>query len=200
MFSLCIGLSMMVCSCSLFNSDVKKPIATETSPTTTGTAATGTKESTDVASEETTTTAAVESTSLPTPVAITVTVPDGWTKVDGFGLAAQYAKVTASFMVIQEVYFSSNDLDEIVLQAQSVFSASFDNVVYIGDVKTLTLDGYDARQFILTCDFSGITMKYEYNYVRIGEQIYSVIFADLASTYDDLNPDFEQIRNNIQFG
>jgi hypothetical protein len=188
---MCIALSLMLSSCNLLGSD-KKTDATEESKSADESVATDSEDSTDATDADT--------TSLPSTIAITAPVPDGWTAIEGSVIPVQYSNFTASFMVMKEVYFSSNNLDEVVTQAQAIFTESFDNVEYIGDVKTLTIDGYDARQFIFTCELMGLSMKYQYNYIKIGEDIYSVIFADFATTYEDMAPDFEQILTDIQFG
>jgi len=193
---LILALSMMVCSCGLGKS-VK-------STTTDDTTAASTEKVTDAttadASVATTGETVPDTTLAPTAVQINATLPDGWTKVEGSSLPVQYSKVTASFMAMQETSFPTTDLDKDVDLAKGIFSSTFDNVVYIGEVKTLTIDGNDARQFVFTCDAYGITMEYEYNYVKVGDSLYSVIFADLADTFPNLTADFDAIRSSVTFG
>ena len=200
LFFLCIALSVMVCSCGNSKPDTTKSDATDKSAAAEITEADETEAPEDTTAEDTVAATVGDTTAALSDIAISATVPDGWTKVEDSTLPLQYMKSTASFMVMQEVYFSSNSLDDVVVQAQSIFSDTFDNVEYIGDVTTLTIGGNDARQFTFTCEFSGFVMEYEYNYVKVGEDIYSVIFADLGDTFPALVPEFEQILGTVQFG
>jgi|GEM_PF-707825 len=143
-----------------------------------------------------TTTAAA---TVPAEVVVSITPPDGWAPVEGSVLPVQYMKGTASFMVVHELYFSSTNLDTVVEEAKGMFSGQFDNVEYIGDPTTITVDGFEARNFIWTCDMSSIAFKYNYTYVKVGESIYSIVLADFEETYDSLSADFDQILTDIKF-
>lgn len=151
---------------------------------------------TDESAAAATTTAAA---TVPTEVVVSITPPDGWEPVEGSVLPVQYMKGTASFMVVHELYFSSTNLDTVVEEAKGMFSGQFDNVEYIGDPTTITVDGFEARNFIWTCDMSSIAFKYNYTYVKVGESIYSIVLADFTETYDSLSADFDQILTDIKF-
>lgn len=193
---LILALSMMVCSCGLGKS-VKS--------TTTGALD---SKSTEKVTDATTADASVattgetvpDTTLAPAAVQINATLPDGWTKLEGSPYPVSYSKVTATFMATQETSFPTTDLDKDVDLAKGIVSDTFDNVVYIGDVKSLTIDGNDARQFTFTCDAFGISMEYEYNYVKVGDSLYSVIFADFAYSFPNLTADFDAIRSSVTFG
>ncbi len=189
---LCIAMTLSLCSC---NSQKDTAATTKSAENTTAAAA---AEATAEASAAQATTAA--NSPADSDIVISITPPDGWTPVEGTVLAAQYMKNTASFMVTHEVYFSSTDLDEIVTQAKGMFTDSFDKVEFAGDTETLTVDGNDARRFIFTCEVSGMAMKYQYIYVLVGDNVYSLLFGDLAATYDDISADSEQIIADIKFG
>lgn len=193
---LCAAMTLSLCSC---NSQKEAAAATKSAENTIAAAA-ETTAAQEAAEASTAQAATVANSPAGSDIVISITPPDGWTPVEGTVLAAQYMKNTASFMVTHEVYFSSTDLDEIVTQAKEIFTSSFDKVEFIGDTETLTVDGNDARRFIFTCEVSGMAMKYQYIYVLVGDNVYSLLFGDLAATYDDISADSEQITADIKFG
>jgi len=193
---LCAALTISICSCG---SAAGK---TETTKAAEDTTIEETAEET--ASEETEMTAGLTTVqtapvSTVPDITVTITPPDGWVKVENSVILAQYTKSTASFMVSNESYFSSTNLDDVVTEAKGIFSDSFTNVEYIGDTETITVDGHDARKFFFTCEFGTIPFKYEYIYIKIGDGIYSIVFGDFEETFDALAPDIEKILTDIKF-
>lgn len=156
--------------------------------------------SADPASEEST---AAETDSTDTEVSkevkITITPPEGWEPVEGSTVPVQYLKNTASFIVKNEDFFSSKDLDVVVEEAKAAFSDTFDNVQYLGDVETATIDGKDARILQFTCEVSGMSMKYKYAYLVADGVVYAITFGDLAATFDSLSADYDTILADIKF-
>lgn len=131
-------------------------------------------------------------------VNIKVTMPDGWTAVAGSVLSVHYMKDTCSTMVKEEK-FGSKNLDDIVLEAKGIFSKTFENTKYIGEVEKITVDGFDGRKFLMTCDVSKLNMKYEYVYLSVNDHIYVITFGDFVKTFDIHTEDYRQILKNISF-
>lgn len=131
-------------------------------------------------------------------VNIKVTMPDGWTAVTGSVLPVHYMKNTCSVMVKEEK-FSSKNLDDVVLEVKGIFNKSFENTKYIGEAEKITVDGFDARKFLMTCDVSKLNMKYEYVYLSVNGHIYVIVFGDLSKTFDSQIQDYQQILEGISF-
>ncbi|AGA68814.1 hypothetical protein Desdi_1303 [Desulfitobacterium dichloroeliminans LMG P-21439] len=129
---------------------------------------------------------------------ILITPPSGWEKVTGSVLPVQYMKNTASFMVKKE-NFSGKTLEAVVQEAKGYFEGSFDNVKYIGQSEKISIGGIDAQKIMFTCMVSKMQMKYEYVYLLEGTDVYAITFGDLASSFDSLSADYEQILSNIRF-
>lgn len=131
-------------------------------------------------------------------VAIEITPPDGWTKVEGSVLPVQYMKGTASFMVKAEP-FSSTNLDDVVKEAIGIYQNSFDNLKVQGEIEPFTVDEKDARKLTFTCPISKLNMKYLFVYLFAADKTYVITFGDQESTFDTLAADYETILNNIRF-
>ncbi|MFA6940135.1 MAG: hypothetical protein WCQ54_04025 [Clostridiaceae bacterium] len=131
-------------------------------------------------------------------VNIKVSMPDGWTAVAGSVLPVHYMKDTSSTMVKEEK-FSSKALDDIVLEVKGIFNKTFENTKYIGEVEKITVDGFDGRKFLMTCNVSKLNMKYEYVYLSVNDHIYVITFGDFAKTFDSHTQDYQQILENISF-
>lgn len=130
---------------------------------------------------------------------IVIQPPSGWERVQGSVLQVHYLKGTASFMVKEEPAFTSKTLDGIVGEAKKKFEAAFKNVSYAGDVKTVSVDGKDARAFIFTCKVSSLNMKYEYVYLLAGGKTFAITFGDMEDQFDSLSADYAQILKDIRF-
>lgn len=156
------------------------------------------KEGTKSSGQAQTTDKASAPTKSTDEIKISVSPPEGWEPVKGSVLQVQYMKNTASFMVKDE-NFTGKTLDEVVAEAKGYFEKSFKNVAYVGDAQTITVDDLDARKIIFTCTVSNMQMKYEYVYLFVGKDVYAITFGDLASSFDTLTADYEQILNNISF-
>lgn len=133
---------------------------------------------------------------------ITVTLPDGWTKVEGSVLEHQYGKGTASFMIKNESVLNKKDIDVAVSEAKTQVSDFFDNAT-LSETESLTIDGVDARSFTFTyaVNAAGMTihMKAQQVYVMIDEKCYMIFLGDMLSTYDALSADFQAILAGIRF-
>jgi len=196
-FCLASVIAFSVTACQPKNSNVSESTSAA-APTSETTEETTAEETTAAASTEVTEAETTATTAAPVDVTITAEVPDGWEPVEGSVAILQYLKVTSSFIVTEETYFKSGELDKIVIEAKDVFSKSFDNVVFEGDPETLTVAGQDARQIVFTCDISDMSFKYRILYVSAGGRIFSFLFADLAETFDSMTGDYDAILAGTQ--
>lgn len=193
---LCLAAAVSIAACQPKNAAVSSSSSAVSSETT--------KETTR---EETTAASTAEETEAPTtattaaPVDVTVTadMPDGWEPVEGSVAELQYMKNTSSFIVTKERYFKSTNLDLVASEAMGIFSNSFDNVVYGGNPEVLTVGGQAAKQIVFTCDVSNMSFKYQIVYVSVGGNVFSILFADLADSFDDMQSDYDAILAGIQF-
>jgi len=129
---------------------------------------------------------------------ITVTLPEGWARVEGSVLEHQYMKGTASFMLKPENY-TGETLDDVVAEALEILGGAFGQLETEGDPETITVDGRDARKVTFTCTVSGLEMKYTYVFVFVGDETYVFTFGDLAGTFDSLAADYDQILSGTKF-
>lgn len=127
-----------------------------------------------------------------------ITPPEGWEAVAGSVLPVHYMKETASFMVKEEA-LQSDTPDGLIAEAKDIFESAFDKVSYVGDTEALTVDGYDARKFVFTCEISGLPMKYEYVYLLAGGTVWAVTFGDTTESFDTHAADYEQILSELRF-
>lgn len=129
---------------------------------------------------------------------VTVTLPQDWQKVEGSSLEHQYMKGTASFMLKNEE-FGTTDLDEVVTKALSIFKTAFEDVKQIGETKDIKVDGRDAKEFVFTAKIGGADIEYMYVYTEVNNKIYAITFADLANTFDNNTGDYQTILDGIRF-
>lgn len=138
----------------------------------------------------------------PKEVAISVTLPSGWTKVEGSVLEHQYGKGTASFMIKNEYVLNGKGLDEAVLEAKGQIGKYFDNADF-SDIETIRVGGQDARSITYTYAVKAagmnMSMKMQGVYVMINSKCYLISLGDMETSFDALASDFEQILNGIQF-
>lgn len=129
---------------------------------------------------------------------ITAQPPAGWEPVAGSVLPLQYMKNTSSFMAKIEG-FNGKTLDDVVAQAKQAFSDAFDEVTYIGNVESVTVDGKPGAKFVFTCKIAGMVMKYEYVYVIVGGKTWAITFADFSETFGALQGDYDAILQTVKF-
>lgn len=131
-----------------------------------------------------------------------VTLPDGWTKVEGAALEHQYGKGTASFMIKNEYVLNGKGLDEAVLEAKEQIGKYFDNADF-SDIETIRVGGQEARSITYTYTVKAagmnMSMKMQGVYVMLNSKCYLISFGDMESSFDALAADFEQLLNGIQF-
>lgn len=131
-------------------------------------------------------------------ITVEISPPEGWKPVEGSVLPVQYMKNTASFMVKEES-FTSDTLDGVVDEALEIYGKTFNNLAVQGDVKTIIIDGKEAKKLTYTCVVSNMNMKYLYIYLYAEGKTYVIMFGDLADSFDSLSADFEAILKNIKF-
>jgi len=131
-------------------------------------------------------------------VEISVTLPEGWKKIEGSVLEHQYMKNTASFILKNES-FTANDLNKIVDQAKEVYTDRFPGLQYIGEVQDISINGAPAKKLEFITTISGLTMKFTYVYTIINDNVYVITLGDKSSTYDSMQSDFNTILNGIKY-
>ena len=133
---------------------------------------------------------------------ITVTLPDGWTKVDGSVLEHQYQKGTASFMIKNEYVLNQKEIDVAVNEAKKHIEQYFDDATCT-ETQTITVDGIDARSFTFTNTIKAagmvMNMKSQQVYVMIDAKCYLIYFGTPESSFNTLTDDFTEILNGIKF-
>lgn len=131
-------------------------------------------------------------------VTVDVVPPEGWEPMDNQYILVHYMKDTASFMIKEEGFYGDS-LDSVVQQSIESLKGAFDNVVVLGDVESITIDGKDAKKFIFTCSVGSMEMKYMYAYLSLGGKTYSIVFGDMADSFDSLSADYDAILDSIVF-
>ena len=185
LITICLSMIFLItlCSCGTQNESGENPVSS-------GQTATEGKN---------TAAASAESLSDDKQIQIEIIPPSGWEPVAGSVLPVQYINNTTSFMVKEESYFQSTTIDDVVVEAKAAFENTFDEVAYIGETESITVDGNDAIKILFTCKISDIQMKYEYVYLLIGGAIYAITFGGPSDTFDTLSADYEQILSDIRF-
>ncbi|MBP7401607.1 MAG: hypothetical protein KBA30_03235 [Clostridia bacterium] len=129
---------------------------------------------------------------------ITVTMPEDWTQVADSAALIQYQKITHSFIVTIEP-FTSDTLDGVVAEATGIYGTSFNGFKVTDGPDSLKIAGHDARSLTFTCELSGMDMKFRYFYVFEGDDLYVLSFADLANSFDSLEPEYAVILDSVEF-
>lgn len=101
--------------------------------------------------------------------------------------------------MVKEEPYSGDTLNDVVQEAKEIFEGSFDNVEYVGDVEDITVDGREAKEFVFSCDVSGVRMQYQYVFLFIGGDVYVITLGSAAENYDSFAADFEQLLNGVKF-
>ena len=129
-------------------------------------------------------------------VNITVTMPEGWRKVEGSAVPIQYQNVTRSF-IVKEEKFEASTLDEVVGEAKKIYEASFAKFAVTQDSEVCTVSGLEARKLCFTCEISDMELKYMYVYVFAGGRLYTLTFGDLANSFDQYIADYDTILSGV---
>jgi hypothetical protein len=133
---------------------------------------------------------------------ITVSLPNGWTKVEGSVLEHQYMKGTASFMIKNEYVLDGKNLDDAIVEVKKTFEKSFKGISF-SETENLQVDGHNAKglNFIYSVSFgnSSMNMKMYCIYTSVNAKCYVISFADLEDMYDALSSNIQEIIKGIKF-
>ncbi len=129
---------------------------------------------------------------------ISITLPEGWSSVDGSSLDVQYMKNSASFILKKES-FSGKDLKSVDDEMMQIYTDSFEDVKIVSGPDRIEIDGKEAHKIVCTASISGYDMKYEFVSFFVGKDNYVVTFGDLASSFDSLADDYDTILQGIHF-
>jgi len=133
---------------------------------------------------------------------ITVSLPDGWSPVQGSVLEHQYMKETASFMIKEERSLGSRSLDDAISEVKQQIGKYFENVDFTAENVT-KVDGYDARSITFTYAVKvagmAMSMKMQSVYVMVDQRCQNISFGDASDKFDALSSDIQQILQGIKF-
>ncbi len=129
---------------------------------------------------------------------INVTAPDGWEENSSPTFIARYTKGDAFFLVAEETFFSSNDLDTVAEEATTTLLAVFENAALDGDVEDISIDGYDGRRFILTSTINGVPTTSSYTYIVLGDRVFSLVFSQTSDLWPSFTDDEETFLSGIR--
>jgi|GEM_PF-5503887 len=128
---------------------------------------------------------------------IEVTAPSGWIEDNSPTFIARFTKGDAFFLVAEESFFSSTDLDSIVEEATTTLLAVFENAQLDGDVANVSIDGHDGRRFILTSTINGVPTTSSYSYVVLGDRIFSFVFSQTSDLWPSFIDDEEAFLSGV---
>jgi len=133
---------------------------------------------------------------------VNVSLPEGWSKVEGSVLRHQYLKNGASFMVKEETSLNGKPLNDAVEEAKRQISSYFKEYKLIEDVA-IKVDGREARS--ITYDYTaaagGMTLKMRMRtvYLMVGGKCQTLSFGATASQFGNLTADMDKIVRGIRF-
>lgn len=128
---------------------------------------------------------------------ISVSVPDGWTKMESVALA-QYMKETASFIVTSSVVSSeTKGRDDYVEFAKNQFKKTFSDVSF-SDAKKITVNGMEGRDFEFSATVSGLKMKYRVVYLFKDSQVYTLTCGAFGDDFDKMAAEYQSIIESFK--
>lgn len=129
---------------------------------------------------------------------ISVELPEGWTKNEDSILEHQYMKNTASFMIKSEAY-ESDTVDGIADEGTEWLKNAFTGYTEVGERENIQVGGKDAIKVTFTCTVGSFEIEYTYVFLFLNNEAYTILFSDLASTFNDLADDYSYILEHISF-
>jgi hypothetical protein len=133
---------------------------------------------------------------------ISVSLPEGWAKVEGSVLEHQYLKNGASFMIKEETALNGKSLNDAVAMAKQQIGKYFKDYKLLKEEK-ITVDGKDAKS--ITYNYSAqagkITLKMTMHtvYVMVNGKCQTLSFGSTTSQFNSLMPDIQYIIKNVKF-
>lgn len=132
-------------------------------------------------------------------IKLAVDLPDEWEPVEGSNLPAHYIKNGSAVFMVTKQGFSGDTVDAVTELAKAANEKSYTKVQYEGETENVKVDGKDARKFVCTYDFGGLTMKSMFVYFFYGHDTYAIVFSDFAESFDALSDDYAAILAQIKF-
>lgn len=133
---------------------------------------------------------------------ITVSMPEGWIKVENSVLEHQYMKKGASFMIKEETMLNGKSLDDAITVAKQKIGNYFDNYKLLKE-ESVTVDGITGKS--ITYNYSvrmaGMTMNMATQtvYVMVKGKCQTLTFGAMESEFSKLASDIQEIIKSIQF-
>ncbi len=124
--------------------------------------------------------------------------PAGWDRAEDSFFLAKFTKGTATFLVSEESFFSESDLGDVVSEAKQMLTGVFDEVVFVGEADTRSIDGHEGRHFLMTCLVNGVPVTSSYTYLALNGTIYSFILSETSDLWPELVPEEDVLFANIE--
>lgn len=133
---------------------------------------------------------------------ITVSLPEGWAKVQGSVPEHQYLKNGASFMVKEETVLNGKTLNAAVAVAKQQIGKFFTDAVFAPN-EPMKIDGHDAcsMTFCYSAKAGNLVMKMKMLsvYVMVGTKCQTISFGSFADQFEQLSADKPKILQSIKF-
>jgi hypothetical protein len=133
---------------------------------------------------------------------ITVSLPEGWTKVEGSVLEHQYLKDGASFMIKEETLLNGKSLNDAVTIAKQQISQYFKDYKLLKE-DGIKVDGKDAKSIVYSYSVQAgkmhLQMQMQTIYVMVNGKCQTVSFGSVSKQFDSLASDIELIIKSIKF-
>lgn len=133
---------------------------------------------------------------------ISVSLPEGWTKVEGSVLEHQYLKNGASFMIKEETMLNGKSLNEAVVIVQQKIGNYFDNYKLLKE-KSVTVDGITGKS--ITYHYSvrmagmKVNMTMQTVYVMVKGKCQTLSFGATETEFSKIIADIPKIIKSIKF-
>lgn len=133
---------------------------------------------------------------------ISVSLPDGWAKVEGSVLEHQYLKNGASFMIKEETALNGKTLNEAVKTAKQNISNYFDDYKLLNE-ETITVDNKEGRSITFSYSVKAggmvLEMTMQTVYVMVKDKCQTLSFGATETEFSNLVTDIQKIIKSIKF-
>lgn len=133
---------------------------------------------------------------------ITVSLPEGWIKVETSVLEHQYMKNRASFMIKEETMLNGKSLNDAVATAKQKIGNYFDNYKLLKE-EAIIVDGITGRS--ITYNYSvrmagtKMNMTMQTVYLMVNGKCQTLSFGAIPMEFDSLSKDIQKILESIKF-
>ena len=133
---------------------------------------------------------------------ITVSLPEGWEKVENSVLEHQYIKGSSSFMIKHETVLDGKSLNDAIAEAKSQIGKYFEGAEF-SETENLKIDDIDAKSIVFTYDVkaAGMTFKMKMlsTYLMVNGKCQTISIGGQESNYNSLSSDISFLLKGIRF-